>query len=63
MDGLEVVTSITSLNGVEDISGLFAGSQTKVGLAGKGLVENEAVVAVARLLARSRATLTTLDLR
>jgi hypothetical protein len=63
MDGLEAVTSITSLNGLDGVGGLFAGSQTEVQLDGKGLGEKEAVVAVARLLARSGATLTRLDLR
>jgi hypothetical protein len=63
MDGLEAVTSVTSLNGLDGVGGLFAGSQTEVQLDGKGLVEKEAVVAVARLLERSRATLTRLDLR
>ena len=63
MDGLEAVTTITSLNGLDCIGGLFAGSQTTVMLGGKGLTETEAVVAVARLLARSRTTLTKLDLR
>ena len=63
MDGLEAVTSITSLNGVAGVGGLFAGSQTEVQLCWKGLEKEEAVVAVAQLLARSRATLTRLDLR
>jgi hypothetical protein len=63
MDRLETVTSITSLNGLDGIGGLFAGSQPEVQLGGKGLAEKEAVVAVVRLLGRSRATLTRLDLR
>ena len=63
MDVLEAVTSITSLNGLDGVGGLFAGSQTEVQLGGKGLGEKEAVVAVARLLARSGTTLTRLDLR
>ena len=63
MDGLEAFSSITSLNGLDGVGGLFAGSQTEVQLGGKGLAEKEAVVAVARLLERSRATLTRLDLR
>jgi hypothetical protein len=63
MDRLETVTSITSLNGLDGIGGLFAGSQPEVQLGGKGLSEKEAVVAVVRLLGRSRATLTRLDLR
>jgi hypothetical protein len=63
MDGLEPVTSITSLNGLDGVGGLFAGNQTEVLLGGKGLEEKEAVVAVARLLGRSRGTLTRLDLR
>jgi hypothetical protein len=63
MDGLKAVTSVRSLNGLEGVRGLFAGSQTDVQLGGKGLAEKEAVVAVARLLARSGATLTRLDLR
>ena len=63
MDGLEAVTSITSLNGVDCVGGPFAGNQTEVLLGRKGLAKNEAVVAVARLLSRSRTTLTRLDLR
>jgi hypothetical protein len=63
MDGLEAVTSITSLNGLDGVGGLFKGGQEEMQLGGKGLVEKEAVVAVARLLGRSRATLTRLDLR
>jgi hypothetical protein len=63
MDGLEAVTSITSLNGVNDVGGLFTGSQMELQLSVKKLGEMEAVVAVARLLTRSRATLTRLDLR
>jgi hypothetical protein len=63
MDGLEAVTSVTSLNGLDGVGGLFAGSQAEVLLGGKGLGEKEAVVVVARLLARSGATLTRLDLR
>ncbi len=63
MDGLEAVTSITSINGVDGVGGLFAGGQTEVQLGGKGLAEKEAVVAVARLLARNGSTLTRLDLR
>ena len=63
MDGLEAVTSITSLNGLDGVSGLFKGGQPEVQLGGKWLGEKEAVVAVARLLGRSGATLTRLDLR
>ena len=63
MDSLEAVTSVTSLNGLNSVGGLFAGSQTEVQLGWKGLGQKEAVVAVARLLARSGTTLTRLDLR
>jgi hypothetical protein len=63
MDSLEAVTSVTSLNGLNSVGGLFAGSQMEVQLGGKGLGEREAVVAVARLLVRSRGTLIRLDLR
>ena len=63
MDGLAAVTSITSLNGVDGLGGLFAGGQDKADLRGKSLSEREAVLAVSRLLMRSEQTLTELDLR
>jgi hypothetical protein len=56
-------TSITSLNGLDCISGLFIGSQTELLLGGRGLEENELVQAVTWLLVRSRTTLTRLDIR
>ena len=62
MDSLQGTTSITSLNGLGCLGALFAGGQAEVNLQGKGLGKQEAVVAVARLLARSRSTLTTLDI-
>ena len=63
IDGLEGVTSITSLNDVEGLGHLFRGGQEQLDLCNKDLVENEAVVPVAILLLRSEATLVTLDLR
>jgi hypothetical protein len=56
-------TSITCLNGLDCISGLFTGGQTEVLLGGRGLEENDLVQAVACLLVRSRTTLTRLDIR
>ena len=63
MDGLAAATAVTSLNGVHDLEALFRGGQTEVELANWCLGEKEAVVAVARLLARSEGSLTRLDLR
>jgi hypothetical protein len=63
MHCLGACTSITSLNGLDGVGGLFTGGQIEVLLGSKGLGQNEAVVAVARLLDRSRMTLTRLDLR
>jgi hypothetical protein len=61
--GLEGVTSVTSLNGVEGCGPLFAGGQTEIDMPGKRLREREAAVVVARLLLRSADTLQKLDLR
>ena len=63
MDGLAGATSVTSLNGVDGLGGLFAGGQAEAALGGRDLLRQEAVVGVARLLRRSEATLTRLDLR
>ena len=61
--GLEGVTSVTSLNGVEGCGPLFAGGQTEIDMKGTGLRAREAVVVFARLLLRSANTLNKLDLR
>jgi hypothetical protein len=63
MDGLASVTSIQSLNGIEGLGGLFAGRQTKAALGGKGVVKNEALEVVSRLLLRNQGTLAVVDLR
>ena len=63
MDGLGENTFISSFNGVDGLGNLFKGGQVDVDLRNKNLDENEAVVPVARLLLRSEATLTKLDLR
>ena len=63
IDGLEGLTSITSLNDVEGLGHLFRGGQEELDLCNKNLAENEAVVPVAMLLRRSEATLVSLDLR
>jgi hypothetical protein len=62
MDGLAGATSVTSLNGVEGLAGLFQGGQAEVKLDFK-LKGQEAAVIVARLLLRSESTLTWLQLR
>ena len=63
MDKLESATSITSLNGINGLGGLFAGRAEEANLSSKGLREQDALVAVSRLLLRNRKTLTKLDLR
>ena len=63
MDGLAAVTSITCLNGVDGLGGLFAGGQATVLLPSRKLEACEAVEAVSVLLRRSEDTLTALDLR
>ena len=63
MDGLAVVTSITELNGVDGLGGLFVGGLDKADLRSKSLGRKEAVVAVSRLLVRNEQTLEKLDLR
>ena len=63
MDGLESVKSITRLNGLDLGRGLFAGAQSVIDLGNKNLREHQALDAVARLLTRSKGTLTSLDLR
>ena len=63
MDGLEMVTSITSLNGVNGLGELFAGTAVDADLRYKRLREREAMVAVSVLLPRCKSTLKTLDLR
>jgi hypothetical protein len=63
MDGLESVKSITRLNGLDLGRGLFAGAQSAIDLGNKNLREHQALDAVARLLTRSKGTLTSLDLR
>ena len=63
MDGLVGATSVTSLNGVEGLGGLSSGWEAEAALGGSDLGGKEAAVAVARLLRRSEATLTRLDLR
>ena len=63
MDGLASATSIMSLNGVNGLEQLFAGTATEAILSSKELQKREVTVAVSRLLFRNRKTLTTLDLR
>ena len=63
MDGLEGNTFISSFNGVDGLENLFKGGQEEADLRNKNLDKYEAVVPVARLLLRSEATLTKLDLR
>ena len=63
MDGLDRITTITSLNGLGGLGGLFVGGQSVAELGDKDLMSKEVVIAVARLLRRSEATLTKLDLR
>ena len=63
MDGLAAATAVTSLNGVDGLGGLFRGGQAEAMLGGKGVGGKEAAMAVARLLRRSEATLTRVDLR
>jgi hypothetical protein len=63
MNGLESVTSVTTFNSVDDLGGLFAGGQTKAELGCKCFPEHEALDVVLRLLARSRITLKSLNLR
>ena len=63
MDGLAETTSLTCLNGVEGLGPLFRGGQAEVDLRSKDVGGKEAAVAVSRLLRRSGATMTRLDLR
>ena len=63
MDGLAAATSVTSRNGVDGLGGLFRGGQEEVLLNNRKLADMEMVVAVARLLPRSKGTITRLDLR
>ena len=63
MDGLAETTSLTCLNGVEGLGPLFQGGQAEVDLRSKDVGGKEAAVAVSRLLRRSGATMTRLDLR
>ena len=63
MDGLTEATTLTCLNGVEGLGPLFLGGQAEVNLRTKDVGGKEAAVAVSRLLLRSAATITRLDLR
>jgi hypothetical protein len=63
MDAVEGSTSLASLNDFSGCKGLLAGSLDSLDLSGRDLGRQELVVAVARLLPRSAATLTSLDLR
>ena len=63
MGWLATVTSLTSLNGVDGLGGLFRGGKAWINLFDKGLRKKEAAVVMGRLLLRSEATLTSLDLR
>ena len=63
MDGLEMVASIRSLNGVNGLGELFAGTAEEADLSSKKLREHEMMTAISRLLLRSDTILTTLDLR
>ena len=63
MDNLTTITSITSFNDIGGLAKLFKGGQINVDLGENQLSTNEAVVVVGRLLQRSGATLTKLDLR
>ena len=63
MEALKDATSITKLNGVVGLEGLFRGGETEVELDGKSLGKDEAAVAVSLLLERSQSTLEKLNLR
>ena len=63
MDRLTAITSITSLNCVDGLGELFAGTAEMAPLRGKELRAREAVVAISRLLRHCERTLTELDLR
>lgn len=63
MDAVEASQTLASLNGFDGCKGLFAGSLESLDLSSRDLGQNELVVTVARLLPRSAATLTVLDLR
>ena len=63
MDALAGATRLTSLNGVEGLGELFRGGQTEASIQEKGLGKNEMAVVVTRLLRRSEATMTQLNLR
>ena len=63
MDWLAETTTLTCLNGVEGLGPLFQGRQAEVDLRGKDVGGKEAAVAVSRLLRRSEATITRLELR
>ena len=63
IDGLAETTSLTCLNGVERLGPLFRGGQAEVNLRSTDVGGKEAAVAVSRLLRRSEATITRLDLR
>ena len=63
MDQLDTFESLTSFNGVDGLAQLFRGGHSTVLLDKRGLGERHIAVAVARLLRRSKGTLTRLDLR
>jgi hypothetical protein len=63
MDAVAGAGRLESLNGVDDLGGLVTGGCTAVDLSSRELGRRELAVGVSRLLPRSSATVTVLNLR